>query len=280
MSKPVSIPTAYAGLSGPLPLSTLDSNFNVLGNAINDCATYGNYFVDTGAVNAMVATTTPLSFSYAAGVPIQVLVANTNTNATVTLNVNGLGAINVINPDGSALSVGQIRAGMIVSLVCTGSAFQIASVTYGFAKYADTTANFTGALQKSGNAVVTSQSGTFTGTLTGCTTSPTATFSWSLVGTKATIYCAAGINATSNSGFMTITGVSAAIQPLGTGQYAIVRGIDNSASVYVEVSISGGTLTFGLPTVSGTHLFTGAFTSSGPKGIPAGWSYSYDIGVS
>lgn len=114
MTKPVSLPTTVAAL----------------GAAVNDIATYSNYFVDSGAANAMVVTlTTGLTFSYAAGVGLQVQVAATNTSAT-TINVNALGTKNVTNSNLTALSAGQLIAGAIVLLIYDGTEFQLTGLVF------------------------------------------------------------------------------------------------------------------------------------------------------
>jgi hypothetical protein len=54
------------------PLSTLDANISPLYTGMNSLNTYGNYYVDTGAVNAYVITcTAQQALSLAAGLPIQ-----------------------------------------------------------------------------------------------------------------------------------------------------------------------------------------------------------------
>jgi hypothetical protein len=58
------------------------------------------------------------------GAPIRVKVGHTNTGAA-TLNLNGLGAANIVNPDGSALSAGQLVSGMIAEVVFGGTNFQL-----------------------------------------------------------------------------------------------------------------------------------------------------------
>ena len=132
MSKPISIPTTFGALTGPIPLSTLDGNFGAVSSAINDISTYSNYFVDGGVVNAMTVTTTGLTFAYNAGIRLQVKVSNTNTSTAVTLNVNGLGNIAVLNQDGTLPTVGQLVSGTIIDLIYNGSSFVLA----GSSKYA------------------------------------------------------------------------------------------------------------------------------------------------
>lgn len=115
----------------------------------------------------------------------------------------------------------------------------------------------------------TYETGSFTGTLTGCTTSPTATFNWSRSGNVITLTCA-GLTGTSNSLSCTVTGLPAAITPART-QEQPVRVIDNGAGQMGLMSVFGATL--GLTaTVSGN-----TFTASGTKGISSNFSYSYAL---
>jgi hypothetical protein len=107
--------------------------------------------------------------------------------------------------------------------------------------------------------------GTFTGTLTGCTTSPTATFDWVRVGPIATVYGPrTSLNATSNTTAMTVTGLPAALTPVRTSSFNLCSVDDNGVQVYGCVSISGTTLTF----ANGLATPNASFTGSGTKGVP------------
>jgi hypothetical protein len=119
------------------------------------------------------------------------------------------------------------------------------------------------------------QTGTFTGTLTGCTTAPTATFTYAIAGRIATIYCSAGLEATSNTTACTITGMPAVLTPTNTQVapcYGIVNSSNNVAAGYTD--IAGTTLTFLVSATSGGN----GFTASGNKGINAEWSVTYALG--
>lgn len=82
------------------------------------------YGVDSGTANAYAITLTPAPTSYIDGMGVIAKIAHANTGAS-TLNVNGLGAKTIVNPDGTALSSGDLSAGGIYSL-----------------KYNSTTSNF------------------------------------------------------------------------------------------------------------------------------------------
>lgn len=102
--------------------------------------------------------------------------------------------------------------------------------------------------------------GTFTGTLTGCTTSPTATFRYTKAGNVVVLYMPA-LSATSNTTAMTVTGGPAAIQPT-RAQRVVVPVQDNSAVVAGMVQVeTSGTLTFY------ASVAAASFTGSGTKGV-------------
>jgi hypothetical protein len=130
MTKPVTIPNTFANSTTTNSLSSLDTNFSVLGTALNDPATYANYGVDSGTVNAMIVTLNPAPSSLASmiGVPIQVKVNITNTGA-VTLNLNSFGVINILNFDNSILNSNQIVAGNIVQIAYNGTNYILLSST-------------------------------------------------------------------------------------------------------------------------------------------------------
>jgi trimeric autotransporter adhesin len=118
------------------------------------------------------------------------------------------------------------------------------------------------------------QTGTFTGTITGGTTAPTATFNYTIVnGTHCIIDCSAGLTVpVSNAVTMTITGVAAACTPART--QLIATPVENATAFQNGyVSLSGTTLTFG----AGIAAFSGGFTASGVKGIGAGWSMAFNL---
>ncbi len=70
------------------------------------------YYVDSGSANTLVITPSPAIAAYEEGQRFVVRATAANTGAT-TLNVNGLGAIAVQTPDGSALASGAIVVGGI-----------------------------------------------------------------------------------------------------------------------------------------------------------------------
>jgi len=109
---------------------------------------------------------------------------------------------------------------------------------------------------------VTRHSGTFTATLTGCTTSPTVAVQFERIGRKVVLRIPA-LAATSNTTACTLTGMPTRLQP-AIAQVVWGRYTDNGIDAVGMVSISaGGILT--LVNQAGVSTF---FTATGTKGVP------------
>lgn len=85
-----------------------------------------NYAVAAGTANALTAALSPVPASLTVGMHVTVLVSTTNTDAA-TLNLNGLGAKPIVTATGSALSAGDLPAGMPVALVYSGTSWVVSS---------------------------------------------------------------------------------------------------------------------------------------------------------
>lgn len=116
-------------------------------------------------------------------------------------------------------------------------------------------------------------SGTFTGTLTGCTTSPTGACYYAIAGKVCTLFIAA-VTGTSNTTAMTITGLPAACQPTRT--QLLMPPLDSCenggavvGTISMQVTASSGTITFLLGNSS-----TG-FGNTLVKGVATGFTVSY-----
>lgn len=121
--------------------------------------------------------------------------------------------------------------------------------------------------------------GSFTGTLTGCTTSPTATFSYQRVGKMVFLWCSANLTATSNATTMTVTGFPAIITPaVDTSCPGYVDSTDNGVAVIgMAVMRTTSIMAFFRNQVSGTNIINSTWTNSGTKGLNAGFCVSYPI---
>jgi len=122
--------------------------------------------------------------------------------------------------------------------------------------------------------LIGTQTGTFVGTLTGFAANPTGTINFSISGNLCTLYNnGALIQAISNSTFMTMTGLPAAVQPAVNSTVPCMSLRDNGINGFQGgASVTGGVVTFiiGDPAGSGFTAFNG-------KGIVAGWSITYPI---
>ena len=117
------------------------------------------------------------------------------------------------------------------------------------------------AIEPRNNDALWLNTGSFTGTLTGCTTSPTGTISFTLNEDLVTLEFP-GISGTSDTTAATITGMPAECVPTNA-QACIGITTDNGTNTVSHINISaGGTIT----------LYTGTsatFTGSGTKGVAA-----------
>jgi hypothetical protein len=244
--KPVIIPNTFQTQAGPIPLAQFDADYTAISAVVNDFGTYGNYLLDTGAVNTWVASIpASTTFSLVAGVPVQVKVAVTTTSTTPTLNVNGTGAKTIVQADGSAPPAGQFIAGQIVSLIYDGTNYR----AMGF------TAN---------NPPQTS--GSFVATLTG-TTGASGAVLWTVQG-NTVVLTITEILGTSNTNTCSLTGLPANIIPPTTSVNLLIPVFFNATVELVgqcsaTITAGSGTITFGLNGSS-----TG-FTPTGAKGPTA-----------
>ena len=247
--KPVTIPNAFQAQAGPIPLAQLDGDFGALAAAVNDFGTYSNYLVDTGTVNAMVATIPAgTTFALAAGLRVQVQVAATTTSTTPTLNVSSTGAKTIVNADNTAVSPGQFVAGQFLDLMYDGTSYPTTSSAQ--------------------------TNGSFTGTLTGMTGATTGTVLYTRIGNIVTLTFTSTVG-TSNSTACTLTGLPAICQPATLGGFFVLGAfVDNSilsvTPVIAQINPGSGTIIF----------FRGGsatgFTASGNKGLTA-TSLTYSV---
>lgn len=212
--------------------------------------------VDTGAVNAYVLTfSTPFS-TYVDGSVVYWIPAHTNTSAS-TVNINGIGAVNILNPDTSAMFAGQLLANSFVQMIysAANSAFILVSST-----------------------AFSVSTGSFTPAWSGFSVAPIGTMYWQKLYQQVTLTWI-GNQGTSNATSMSIGNVPTQIRvkTASADATALVpcAAIDNSNRVIGSLQF-GGTSTFGFAMASPLSL-TG-FTNTGTKGLPNGWSLTYGIG--
>lgn len=101
----------------------------------------------------------------------------------------------------------------------------------------------------------------YTGTLTGCTTSPTATIKYTIIGNQCTIDVPTGFTGTSNATSKTITGAPAAIFPSANKTFSF-RASDNSGGYVWALGVLGtnGVLTFSATADAGNWTGSGTAT--------------------
>lgn len=84
-----------------------------------------NYAEAAGTVNALTCALSPALTSHIVGMPLRVKVKTTNTGAA-TLNA-GAGVLPIRTAAGEPVKAGELQAGAIVSLLCTGAAWVLTS---------------------------------------------------------------------------------------------------------------------------------------------------------
>lgn len=93
--------------------------------ALLNNAVQAYYGAAGGTANALTLTPSPTLTQYLAGVPIGFLASADNTGAA-TVNISGLGAKNIVRPDGAALRAGDLKNGQAYTITYNGTAFNLA----------------------------------------------------------------------------------------------------------------------------------------------------------
>lgn len=114
--------------AGAYKVQLQDSLGNIIwtqdGVASQTSVSSDNYSVDSGVANAYVVAAAIAVPALTAGLRVAMKAINTNTGAS-TLNYMALGAKNIVLPNGSALTGGEIISGSIYQLEYDGANFQI-----------------------------------------------------------------------------------------------------------------------------------------------------------
>ena len=121
---------------------------------------------------------------------------------------------------------------------------------------------------------LTPDTGTFTGSITGCTTAVNIACKWTRIGNLVILVLNntnASATGTSNSTSMTITGIPAAIQPAGTQATKIAFMEDNTAGTDGAGNLSGGTITL----FKGASQSGASWTAAGTKGMANANTFAY-----
>lgn len=159
-----------------------------------------------------------------------------------------------------------------------GATFEIAQVDETESVTTPIIQFFAGVLYSGGVEVAVTSTSSFTGTLTGCTTSPTGNFIYRKVNNLVTLWTVVNTYGTSNTTAMTLTGLPAAIRPTQQTIVPCSTLTDNTIAVEGAAAVgTGGSIIFTVDTVSGTKIIPGAFVNSGTKGISTGWCITYPL---
>jgi hypothetical protein len=211
--------------------------------------------IDTGFANAYMVNFNAGFSSLVNGIIIYFIASNSNTCFS-TLNVNGLGAIEIFNQNGSSLGAGQITGGGVTSVIYYNGKWLLTSVL--------------GSIQ---------QSGSFTGTFTGFTAPVTASVQYRIYSNVAYMFFnTTPPFGTSNSTSMTMTGLPTAMIP-SVDKFILCCTEDNGNTEQLSALAvtSSGTCTF-YKYLFGSGVFNSAgYTNSGAKGLPVDWSVSYPL---
>lgn len=205
-----------------------------------------NTLTSTLGTNTITARIAQLTLgAYASGQVFTFVPSQTNTGP-VTLNINGVGVASIVM-GGTNLTTGTLIKDLPLAVRYEPPAF-----------------NVIGGLPV--------QRRTFTGSLTGCTTVPTATFAYTITSGVVTLSLNSALTGTSNTTACTVTGLPPEITPVTTHALLGVAVDNGSATVAARLDVtSAGTLILYVNTSSAV------FTGSGTKGLPNGITLVYDL---
>lgn len=188
--------------------------------------------------------------------------------------VHGDGGTEVGAPTGGNQGLGTLNAtGLFVNGVAVGGAAAAGSLTGATlnATVVNSSLTSVGTLANLTvtNPIVNSavaSTGSFTGTLTGGTTSPTTACQYTKIGNSVTLRLGAQ-TFVSNAGTFTVTGIPAAIQPATAKFTTATLATDSTTPLKSALGqVSGGTLTLYLASAVGVYSSSG-WTGSGTKGF-------------
>ena len=224
---------AQAGFTYDANISPFNQGFSLAVQAViarTPVALAGTSFVNitvtgTATINSLQVTTATIATENVSTSTITQLVVGTGTFSQLT--ASGTATFNSIYVTGTSSIAGNLTA--------SGTA------TFGSIKGFGATAG--------GLVDATPDTGSFTATLTGCTTSPTASCHWSKQGNQVTVFIN-NVTGTSNTTAMTLTGLPAEIQPTATFDYAVPTECLESGGAllldtcYAQFTGGSGTITF------------------------------------
>jgi hypothetical protein len=119
--------------------------------------------VDTGSANSYALNFASNFTSYTDGIVIYWIPSNSNTGPS-TINVNGLGAVPIVNQDGTPLYINQLLANQVTTIIYKGTGFLlVSSNTLPLLNTKNT--NYTFALNDANNIVLHTDASLYTYTI-------------------------------------------------------------------------------------------------------------------
>jgi hypothetical protein len=198
-----------------------------------------------------------------------------NTPAgTVALTINGAAGQDALDVKVAGTPIFSVAAGGIFANTW-GSQSGIQTITAGGGLQITGTSITGKGLTANAQVDMAPDTGTFTATLTGCTTAPTGTARWAKIGNLVLLQLPA-ITGTSNSTGCTFTGVPSEIWTTASGgsNQSIPFIVDNSVTTNGAVSVgTSGTVQF----YKGASETTASFTAAGTKGLNASVTVAYSL---
>lgn len=164
-----------------------------------------------------------------------------------------------------------------------GAAFEVQAVNEAENVFTTIIRYEAGILYSNETEVAVTKTGSFTGTLTGMSSDPTATVHYRTVNNICVLWIDGNFTGTSDAVTMTMTGLPVAVQPeIDVDVLSVVR--DNGGVGFARVRIadaSPDTIVFSLYKANtGTGVISpdsSGFTNSGSKGLLDGWSITYAL---
>lgn len=242
--------------------------------------------VDTGIANAYIINFTANFTTLTDGIIIAWIAAHANTGAS-TINVNGLGVVNLLNQDTSALRAGQIANNQIVQMMYKGGNWLLLSGSFAggvLAVAGSVTAPSISFLFDSSTGFYMAGSGEIDiaigGFVSGKITKGQA--SGSLTGVSGTVNVVANywitnnmcfvevpqVNGTSNATSLTLVFTTTAVRPANAQWLSIPALTDNGTSIFAQIANVAPSLTPGQTVVQFYKNGNAAgWTNTGTKGI-------------
>lgn len=240
MTAKASVPNVFAAQAGPIPLSQLDADFTSVIAAINENNTLANYYVDSGAANALhVTAASGQTFTAGiAGAWLDVLVAANNTGAT-TLQIGAGALIGVVDRLGNVLLNDALLVGAVYRLVFDGTSWRVLGIVNG--------------------------NGSFVSSSSGFASGGNFNIIWQVTGFQVTIAIANG-NSPSNADNFYLNNIPSYLQPPTTTQTAALTGaINGGVAVYDQISV---TVVTAVPQWTVNFQGSTNWMTSGAKGFP------------